>query len=247
MGSNSDALSVEEMYLHFYQHTLEKNTSSEVDFIDRLCPVFPGDKIVDIPCGYGRHALKLAQRHPDVVVRGFDISPHFIEMANQDAGKNATFDVADMRTVTLPQGIALATCLYTSFGYFADDENRAFLHRLFASLRPGGKMVIDVINPKRILPGKSVFAQHGTDSITDNVTLVTGGEYQFQRCYTIGTNSYLKNYTLMVYKAQIFEEIFKKIGGTCQVYGSFDGEAYTAHSERMIVVATAPGECVHGV
>lgn len=244
MNSNSDALSVEEMYLHFYQHALEKNTSSEVDFIEQLCPVFPGDTIVDIPCGYGRHALELAQRHPEVTVRGFDISPHFIAMAKQDAGKNATFDVADMRTVHLPQGIALATCLYTSFGYFNDDENMAFLRRLFASLRPGGRMVIDVINPTRIRPGKSVFAQHGADSITDNVTRVSNGEYKFQRCYTIGEHSYQKNHTLMVYNSQIFEEFFQNMAGRCQFYGNFTGEDYSSHSERMIVVATCPeGAC----
>ncbi len=237
--TNNTQLTNEEMYLHFYQRTLAKNTQREVDFLERICPLHPGDHVLDIPCGYGRHALELARRHPDVAIQGFDISPLYIDMAKQDAGTNAAFNVADMRTAPLPQGVALVSCLYTSFGYFDDKENLAFLRRVFSALKPGGKLVIDVINTARIRPGEAVFMRRGDDYIADEVHLLAAGEYHFQRRFVIAQQHYQREYSLRTYTPDAFTELFHSLGGECRFYGDFNGESYQPNSERMIVVATA--------
>ncbi|MEX3241999.1 cyclopropane-fatty-acyl-phospholipid synthase family protein [Serratia quinivorans] len=237
--TNNTQLTNEEMYLHFYQHTLAKNTQREVDFLEQICPLQPGDTLLDIPCGYGRHALELAQRRPDVAVKGFDISPRYIAMAKQTAGKNAEFSVADMRTAPLPQGVALASCLYTSFGYFDDKENFAFLRQVFSALKPGGKLVIDVINTARIRPGETIFMRRGDDYIADEVRIVAAGEYCFQRRFVINRQHYQREYTLRTYAPEAFTELFQSLGGKCRFYGDFNGESYRRHSKRMIVAVTA--------
>lgn len=236
--TNNPPLTSEEMYLHFYQRSLEINTRHEVDFIEQVCPLRPGDTVVDIPCGYGRHALELARRHPNASIQGFDISPLFISMANQATRKNAKFSIADMRAAPLPQNIALVTCLYTSFGYFGDEGNRAFLQRMFSALKPGGKLIIDVINTARICPGKSIFMRQGDDFIADDVHIGAEGEYRFQRRYVIGQQTYLREYTLRTYTPEAFIELFENLGGECRFYGGFDGKEYQPHNERMIMVAS---------
>ena len=234
-------LSNEELYLHFYQRALEKNTSREVDFLELQRPLLVGETVVDIPCGYGRHALELARRNPLVNILGFDISERYITMAQQEEIPNATFDVADMRSAPLPQNIALALCLYTSFGYFCDEDNRSFLERLFTALKPGGKLVVDVINPAKLRPGESLFMKQGNDTIIDNINKMAKGEYRFERRYTITQRHYRRAYTLLVYPPQSFIALFKALGGHCKFYGNFDGEEYHTDSERLIVVVTAGG------
>ena len=58
----------------------------------------PGSRVLDVPCGNGRHALELASR--GAVLSGIDISPEFVEEAQAQArrdGLPATFQRGDMR------------------------------------------------------------------------------------------------------------------------------------------------------
>ena len=53
-----------------------ENSAREVDFILDLCDLKPGARILDLACGFGRHALELAGRGYAVV--GVDITPAYI-------------------------------------------------------------------------------------------------------------------------------------------------------------------------
>jgi len=60
-----------------------ENTSNEVDYLIDLCKLKGTERILDLACGYGRHALEFARRGYEVV--GIDITEIYIEDAKQSA------------------------------------------------------------------------------------------------------------------------------------------------------------------
>lgn len=78
----------------------------------------------------GRIANRLASR--GATVTGLDATPLFLERARRDAaarGIAVTYVEGDMRTLPWRAQFDAAVSLFTAFGYFGDDENRAVLGR----------------------------------------------------------------------------------------------------------------------
>lgn len=122
-------------------------TRREVDFVLRALRPAPGARILDVPCGYGRHAAALAGRGFQVV--GVDLSRAMIaEARRRFAGRpRLTFVRGDMRRITFDREFDAVVNLYTSFGYFTPAQNQAVLRRLARALRPGGTLLVDHRDP----------------------------------------------------------------------------------------------------
>jgi SAM-dependent methyltransferase len=102
-----------------------------------------GARILDVPCGQGRHAHLLAEAGYDV--RGVDYSRHLLaEALSRGTGARLRYRRADMRA--LPRRwtgrFDAVTNLFTSFGFFLDPADDARVIAEFARvLRPGGTLV----------------------------------------------------------------------------------------------------------
>ncbi|HMA47186.1 MAG TPA: class I SAM-dependent methyltransferase, partial [Frankiaceae bacterium] len=128
---------------------------TEVDFIERRLGLPPGSRIVDVPCGSGRHTLALAARGH--CVTGIDISTEAIAHARR-AAADARLDVelvlADMREVPRGGSFDAAICMGNSFGYLDVVGTREFVAALAGAVRPGGGLVIDFnVAAESVLPG----------------------------------------------------------------------------------------------
>jgi len=132
-----------------------KSAEAEIDFVERQLGLSPASRIVDVPCGSGRHSLALAARGH--VVTGIDISTEAITHARwaaADAGLDIEFAVADMRDILRGNLFDAAICMGNSFGYLEIDGVREFLAGVAAVVRPGGGLVIDFnAAAETILPG----------------------------------------------------------------------------------------------
>src|SRR5215472_9529427 len=76
----------------------EEQTKQEADFIERKLQVSPPARLLDVPCGGGRHALALAAR--GYVVTGVDISSDFLNAARAGAVERSvqvSWEQRDMR------------------------------------------------------------------------------------------------------------------------------------------------------
>ena len=60
----------------------DKETEEETEVITKLLRVQRGDSLLDVGCGYGRHALRLAEKY-GLKVTGIDISPGLITAAKK--------------------------------------------------------------------------------------------------------------------------------------------------------------------
>ena len=101
-------------------------------------------KILDMPCGKGRHAIFLSSLGYDVT--GVDLSENSIRHAKKYINKTLHFEVHDMRHPLETKFDAIFN-LFTSFGYFDDeDTNIKVLVNLKNGLRDNGVLVIDFMN-----------------------------------------------------------------------------------------------------
>ncbi|MFC6996451.1 SAM-dependent methyltransferase [Rufibacter roseus] len=119
------------------------------NLIDHLHPK-PHYRIMDLACGKGRFALYLNQKGYDVT--GIDLSANSIAYARQFENERLHFFVHDMRNIFEAGGFDLVLNLFTSFGYFdVDYENVVALQATVASIKYGGKLVIDFMNTERVI------------------------------------------------------------------------------------------------
>src|SRR2546421_8284579 len=122
--------------------SLEKDRREVARLIELLkLPV--GARVLDCPCGQGRHAHLLAEAGLDV--RGADYSRELLARAKKrGVGSNLRYVRADMRALAARwtgQFDAVVN-LFTSFGFFADPRDDQRTIAQFARvLKPGGVLV----------------------------------------------------------------------------------------------------------
>ncbi|QEL14329.1 GNAT family N-acetyltransferase [Limnoglobus roseus] len=131
-------------------HKWNKGTVDEVDFSQLNLDIPVGGRVLDIGCGLGRHTIELAKRGYSVV--GVDFVERFIHTAQENAAASgvedkATFLKADARDLHLGEEFDAVVCLYDVIGSFPDDlDNRRIVEGVSRHLRPGGKVLLSVMN-----------------------------------------------------------------------------------------------------
>ncbi len=102
-----------------------------------------GARLLDVPCGQGRHAHLLAETGFDV--DGLDYSPHLLAKAKaRGTGKTLRYTQGDMRALPAKWTgrFDAVLNLFTSFGFFTDPRDDARVITEFARvLKPGGVLV----------------------------------------------------------------------------------------------------------
>lgn len=137
-----------------YYHILYKNRDHKeaVFFLDNIIKNLNinNGRILDVACGKGRHAKYL--NHLGFNVTGIDLSKNSIEFANKDSNENLKYFVHDMRSVFKKNHFDLVTNLFTSFGYFENQEDeQTTINAMSNNLKEGGLLLIDFMNVKKVI------------------------------------------------------------------------------------------------
>ncbi len=102
-----------------------------------------GERLLDVPCGQGRHAHLLAEAGFDVT--GLDFSKHLLDIARaRGTASNLRYVRGDMRALPAKWTgrFAAVLNLFTSFGFFLDPVDDVRVVREFARvLRPDGALI----------------------------------------------------------------------------------------------------------
>ncbi len=137
----------DEDYLRTLPYLTPQVTKLEADFVKTALDAKVGSQILDLGCGYGRHAMELAAHGMHVV--GLDLSlPLLLRGADeaQRRGLNIHFVHGDMRELAFDGQFDGGYCLFSTFGYFEDKVNKACLQSIFDALKPGAKFVFQILN-----------------------------------------------------------------------------------------------------
>jgi SAM-dependent methyltransferase len=123
-------------------------TRREVDVLVEILGLREGSRVLDLGCGWGRHALELARRGCHVV--GVDQSRRLLEHARaraDAAGLNVEWVHMDARQVGFEGEFDVALSLFSSLGYtLRDEDDLLALAAARRALRPGGVFVLETMH-----------------------------------------------------------------------------------------------------
>lgn len=130
--------------LDFWQASHEpQQTKEEVAFLQKVFQLPKNSALLDLFCGYGRHALPMARK--GFVVTGIDIAASYISQLQQQATAhrlpiNALH--ADVCNAPLSRTYAGAYCMGNSIAYLDRTQLHACLQHLSPYLQAGSYMVL---------------------------------------------------------------------------------------------------------
>lgn len=130
----------------YLRYSFTKGTVQEVDHVVAAIGLRPGERVLDVGCGPGRHAHELARR--GIAVHGVDISSTFVDLAQRDAPPGATFERLDARSLPFLAEFDAVICLCQgAFGLMtAGGEDETVIAGIARALRPGGRLALSAFN-----------------------------------------------------------------------------------------------------
>ena len=233
-------------YLRIYRPTFTaEGTATEVDFIEGALAPPPGGAVLDLGCGYGRHATALARR--GYAVTGLDFNASYLEIATQEAAA-ANIAVAwrtgDMRALGFEREFDGVYSFFTSFGYYGDEENEQVLAGIARALKPGGRFLIDMVNRDGILihPDLRTWSQREDGALfMEEVSLDLVASRVVSRQQLIdprGGPRVTKEYSLRVYTCAELTALLRRHGlRVLEVWGGSSREPYIAESRRLVLLS----------
>jgi len=220
----------------------KKGTNQEVSFLREL---LSEGLVLDNACGVGRISIPLSY-HLSVVV--LDLSLYLLKRASQKAKescvKNLYLVRGDMRYLPFKSDVFDAVInMWTSFGYFSDQENEATLMESVRVLKRGGRLILDRANPLWLIKN---FMEKDWSEDEEYITLeqrsVSWKEKRWKARWII-INKQTKSYNEIKFDHRLYdlkelEEMLTNKGLKIkQVYGSFQKEDFNENSRRIIIIS----------
>jgi len=230
-------------YMYFYQDMLTpESTDLQVEFLIRELELNQDMSILDLACGFGRHANRLAKR--GYRVTGIDITPGFLELAGLEAeelGAKVEFLISDMRQIDYDCQFDRVLLLFTAFGYFTDEENLLVLQNIAHALKPGGRLVFDIHNRDTFFKGFMpyiVTEKEGNLMIDRHKFDTQTGRLYNQRIVIRDGVRRDKPFFVRMYNPTEIQMVLSQAGLTIiSLFGGWDGSLLTSDSRRMIIIA----------
>jgi SAM-dependent methyltransferase len=119
-------------------------TEAETDFIEDAAHLQKGQKVLDVMCGYGRHALELGNRGYNVTA--VDNLQEYINEINSKAEEQQVnvHGICDgLLGIELKHTYDAVICMGNSFAFFNEEDALAVLQNLSAHLKQGGVLIIN--------------------------------------------------------------------------------------------------------
>ncbi|RUW03094.1 MAG: class I SAM-dependent methyltransferase [Mesorhizobium sp.] len=219
-----------------------RKSDNQTELIWNLLSLVKGNAVLELGCGYGRIANRLAEKGAHVA--GLDISPILLKKAQADAaelGVNVEYAVGDMRSLPWRDRFDAVFLWYTTFGYFDDTDNERVLREAASSLRKGGRLLID--NPNRIESLRHKYSMCDVAQRNDDVRIdifnndVLSDREHLER---IVVRDGRVRRTHLSYRQYGFSEYVRMLRSagfvSVEAYGE-EGEPFTSESSRLLVVA----------
>lgn len=225
---------------------------SQVDGVERFLKMEPRSRVLDLACGAGRQTLELARRGHRVL--GMDCQEAALAEARNSA-RNERLTVhflkGDPRQIPYRAEFDAVVNLFSSFGGFpAERDDLKTLECVRKSLKPGGKLLIDLLNKEWLMRHfEPNFWEQGEDGkgsvVLDQISFnFETGRLDNHRTIVGKDGARRPSFVSMrVYTLTEIRRLIAQAGLEYrQAWGGFDGSSYGMDSPRMIVLAVRPPE-----
>jgi SAM-dependent methyltransferase len=217
-----------------------EQTRAEADFLERVLQAGPQARLLDVPCGYGRHAVELANR--GYRLTGVDSSEEFLADARAASSLPIRWILGDMCDLPWASEFQGAYCFGNSFCYLDYSRVRKFLAAVAASLQRGGWFVIDTgMAAESILPGLGKGRHyHLGDMIMLSDNQYHPADSRLDITYTFIQNGKVDTRLLSTYCFTTGEicRMHAEAGlEVVELLGSFTSEPFQLGSPRLILVS----------
>ncbi|MCK9209770.1 MAG: class I SAM-dependent methyltransferase [Ignavibacteriaceae bacterium] len=229
-----------EEYLTVYKHRNNEEAEVLISFILSKVSLTGDAKVLDLGCGAGRHALLLAKM--GFQVTGVDQSAKLLSVAVDEAKKNglcAKFIRDDIRTVTFPEKFDLILNVFTSFGYFENDEdNFAVFVNVEKLLSEDGVFVFDFLNAEYVKRNLVPFSKDVLDDMVIEQSRKIEGNNVIKEIELL-QNGNRKNYreSVRLYsKRELINALDKTNLSTEMIFGNYTGEIFDEKSSSRLIL-----------
>jgi SAM-dependent methyltransferase len=203
-----------------------------------------GGSVLDLCCGPGRHSVELAQR--GFKVTGVDRSPFLLAKAREHAAKSGAsveWVEQDMRNFVRPASFDLACSLFTSFGYFEDEQDDLrVLKNIHQSLKENGVLIMEMLGKERLAHvWKDTMCTELTDgSLIFQRPLIRDDWTRIRSEWTLVKEGRARSFTFehTVYSGRELKDRLSNFGFKhVQLFGDQQGSPYGLDALRLIAVA----------
>ena len=216
----------------------------EVDNIIKLLSLNPGDRVLDLCCGVGRHSVSFAEK--GLSVTGVDLTEPFLEAAEEtarDRELSIEFIRADMRLFERSNTFDAVVNLFTSFGYFETTEEEAgVLSHIHSSLKDGGKILIELMGKEilsRLFLPRDWYQEEETLVLMEREVFENWERIKNRWILIRGNNKTEYVFSHRLYSAFELMSLLEKAGfSQLKAYGDFDGSPYDEKASRLIVTGS---------
>lgn len=240
-------------YLDLYQEmTGPGRTRDELRFCDIALNWNPGQSVLDAPCGAGRHSAPLARK--GLLLTSLDLSGFLLTRAKKrEAWRLWRRDRVPrwvqgnlLRLPLQANSFDYAISLFSSFGYMdSEDENQGVIREYARVLKPGGKLLVDVMNRNFLVPllSRSYHSIQQGLLVDESRKIIDNGRRLHNKIVVTDKKGKQRKYLYRPWLYNGFELSFHMTEAgleTEQIYGAFDGRNYASDSERAMIVAVKP-------
>jgi ubiquinone/menaquinone biosynthesis C-methylase UbiE len=232
----------EAYHLLYHPFLSEAQTMRDADGMLGLLSLPQGSSILDVGCGWGRHALALAKRGYQVT--GLDQSEALLKIAQEqmrEQESNVQWIRGDMRHLPWTNRFRAVINVFSSFGLFEEEENLFVLQQMHHALEPGGLLLLEVLQLSRVVrafsPGGVIRGNNGLLVVEERTFDLRTSRYQVhdivlfpdgvRREYPHSLRIYTLTELLHAFRATGFEVL--------GLYGNLNGDPVTLDSRFVLI------------
>jgi SAM-dependent methyltransferase len=239
----------DEAFIRLYRPFLTPGrTAREAAGAAGMLELQPGGAVLDLACGWGRHAVAMARM--GFRVTGVDASAVLLRHGAEQA-LAADVEVewvrADVRDLSWADRFDAVVCLFSSLGYFlSDEEDLRALRAARDALKPGGRFLLETMHRDLVAReyvehdwwtgegGEHVWVEREFDA-------VAGVSHEWLRWRGEDGEDHEKYHAVRVRSATEWDALLRRAGLLpLGWYGSWKGREFAPAAPRLIVLAERP-------
>lgn len=219
-----------------------------VKWIGEICPSASFGELLDVGCGPGIYAERFDKL--GYTVCGIDFSARSIDYAKQSAEKrnlNIKYVYLNYLTMDFNEKFDLATMIYCDYGALSTEDRKLLLSKIYASLKKGGRLLLDVFSMKRFNDFKesqtwSLCKKDGFWRADEHLTLMGGYKYGGNvtlDTYVVVSQKGVQNYYLWdtYFTAESLSKEMEKAGFcVLNVFGDVCGSKTDEQSDTLAIL-----------